>query len=104
MIDKLMTDMAEQSAMPTKDPYEMDDKPHPQGFSVNEKQLPAITNWEVGSKYTLTIEVIMKEERVKSDGERCAYFVISKIGGNKEKTGEVYKAENNDFILEEYFT
>lgn len=103
MINEIMTDMATQTTMPTKDPYDVEDSAYPQSFEVTEKQLPEIKQWEVGTKYTFAVEAIMKEERVKDSGVTCARFVMSDVtSGGMAKTQPATE-ENNDFVLEEYF-
>lgn len=102
MIDEIMTDMAEKSAMPTEEPIESEMRQWPQMFTVTEKQLPEIKEWEVGQAYSLHIEAIMKEERVDDD-DRSASFVISKVVSKGKAEEQPKKKEDNKFILEEYF-
>lgn len=61
-------------------------------FNISEIQLPELTSWKVGEKYSLEMEVEMisvrKEDYGMDKGNICGQFKITKIGADNEDNEE----------------
>lgn len=58
----------------------------PNTVVLSDKELPAITEWKVGEKYTIELEVEQTSMRKKEDGSMCAEFKI--VSASSEDEGE----------------
>jgi hypothetical protein len=54
----------------------MDETPH---LKLNDEQLKSIKSWDVGKKYTITLNVTMHEKEMSGQGGIEGCFYIDKV-------------------------
>jgi hypothetical protein len=68
----------------------------PNTLVLSDKELPAIKDWIVGEKYTITLEVEQTSMRKKEDGSMCAEFKINSASSNDESEEENDQEEGDE--------
>jgi hypothetical protein len=60
----------------------------PNTVALSDNELPAIKEWKVGEKYTISLEVEQTSMRKKEDGSMCAEFKIISASSEDEEENE----------------